>query len=170
MVTNFYVLKTNKQNIAHLIYDRKIIKCKVGKNGIGRKKREGDNITPRGTYRFFEVFYRSDRVSGIKSKIPTKKIEKESVWCVDSRSPFYNTFQEKKKNFGCEKLYRKDHLYDILITISFNINPVKKFKGSAIFLHCLGKSPFTAGCLAIEKNYFFEILKHVRPSSKLIIY
>jgi len=71
MVTNFYVLKTNKKNIAHLMYDRKIIKCKVGKNGIGIKTREGDRVTPRGTYKFFEVFYRSDRVNDIKPKIPT---------------------------------------------------------------------------------------------------
>ena len=170
MVTNFYVLKTNKKNIAHLMYDRKIIKCKVGKNGIGIKTREGDRVTPRGTYKFFEVFYRSDRVNDIKPKIPTKKIERKSVWCVDSKSPFYNTFQKRKKNFCCENLYRKDHLYDIFITTSFNINPVKKFKGSAIFLHCLDKNDFTEGCLAIEKNHLFEILKLIKPSSKLIIY
>ena len=39
-------------------------KCAVGKRGIKLKKREGDLITPKGTFDITEIFYRKDRISG----------------------------------------------------------------------------------------------------------
>ena len=37
-------------------------RCSIGKNGIKRKKIEGDLSTPKGIFKFKEVFYRPDRV------------------------------------------------------------------------------------------------------------
>ena len=48
---NIYVNSNNKKNIAYLIFERKKIRCLIGKNGIGRKNREGDLKTPKGVYR-----------------------------------------------------------------------------------------------------------------------
>ncbi len=169
-MTNLQVFKTKKKNIAELIFRKNKLSCYVGANGIKKKMREGDMVTPKGTYRFLEIYYRPDKVEGLKANIPTKKIYKNSFWCIDSKSKFYNRYQNKKK-FLCEELYRNDGLYDILITLNYNVRPTKKFKGSAIFIHCCGtKKKFTEGCLAFEKKDLVKLVKVIKPQSKLIIY
>ena len=45
------------------------MKCAIGKNGIGYKKREGDKITPKGNYKILYILYRSDRVFNLNTKI-----------------------------------------------------------------------------------------------------
>ena len=170
-MTNLYVFKTKKKNIANLIFGEKRIPCFVGKNGIGRKTREGDKITPIGVYKLLKVFYRQDRIKIPQTKIPRKSIKKNSYWCVDSKNCFYNCYIQKRINLFYENLYRKDDLYDIFITCDYNIGPTKKFKGSAIFVHCSNEmTKFTEGCIALEKKYFLEILKFIGPLSKLIIH
>ena len=73
-------------------------------------------------------------------------------------------------NYRCEQLYRNDSLYDIVIQTSFNSNPVKKYKGSAIFIHCSEKGKkFTEGCIALEKKELLNLLGKIKRSTKLII-
>ena len=43
-------------------------KCTLGKAGINVKKKEGDNITPLGTYKISKVYYRKDRIKKLFSK------------------------------------------------------------------------------------------------------
>ena len=33
-------------------------KCALGKAGIGKKKLEGDQITPKGTYKIVKIYFR----------------------------------------------------------------------------------------------------------------
>lgn len=170
-MTNLRVFKTKKKNIAVLIHKRTEIKCFVGVNGIGKKIREGDKRTPTGTFTFSEVFYRPDKIKLLNVNLPMKKIYKNSFWCVDSKSRFYNQHRGEKNNYTCEKLYRDDHLYDIFITLNFNTDPTRKYKGSAIFIHCCdAKKRYTDGCLAFEKEKIIEILGTIKPYSKLLIY
>ena len=170
-MANLEVFKTKKKNIAELTFSKNNLICFVGANGIKKKTREGDKVTPRGTFRFLEIYYRPDKVKNIKSNIPTKRIYKNSFWCVDSKSKFYNCYQNDKKRFLCEELYRNDDLYDILITINYNIKPTKKFKGSAIFIHCSeAEKKSTEGCLALEKRHLVKLVRLIKPQSKLIIY
>ena len=59
-----------------------------------------------------------------------------------------------------EKLYLKKHIYDIILVTNYNTNPIKKNKGSAIFVHLATKdfSP-TNGCIAIKLIDMNKILK-----------
>ena len=43
-------------------------KCTLGRAGIGKKKVEGDNITPVGIYKILNVYYRSDRIKKLNTK------------------------------------------------------------------------------------------------------
>ncbi len=170
-MTNLEVFKTKKKNIAELICSKKKLICFVGANGIKKKTREGDMVTPKGTFKFLEIYYRPDKIKNIKSNIPIKKIYRNSFWCVDSKSKFYNCYQNKKKKFLCEKLYRNDGLYDILITINYNTEPTKKFKGSAIFVHCCKtEKRYTEGCLALKKKDLIKLVRLIKPQSRLIIH
>ena len=95
-MTNLKVFKTKKKNIGLLVNDKIQYQCYLGSRGIGKKTREGDKITPIGTFEFSEVFYRPDKVKYLKTCLPKKKIYKTSFWCVDSRSRSYNRLQKKK--------------------------------------------------------------------------
>ena len=49
-------------------------------------------------------------------------------WCDDYRSSSYNKLINFPFNYSAEKLYLKENIYDILITLDFNINPTLKKK------------------------------------------
>ena len=53
------------------------LKCSVGKSGITNKKKEGDNKTPRGKFRFKYILYRKDRIINLITKLKTVKIKKK---------------------------------------------------------------------------------------------
>jgi len=46
----------------YLKYKNLKFRCALGKAGIGKKKIEGDSITPRGKFNIVKIYYRSDRV------------------------------------------------------------------------------------------------------------
>ena len=97
-MSNIYINSTNKKNIAYLIFEKKRIRCLVGKNGIGQKNREGDYKTPKGIFMITRIYYRKDKFSNLRSGIPIFKIEKNDKWCIDSKSRKYNSFFRKNIN------------------------------------------------------------------------
>ena len=119
------------------------IKCSIGKNGLSSKKKEGDLKTPKGKYKFNFLLYRKDRIK--KIQCPFKK--------------------------SAEKLFLKKNIYDLILVINFNTNPVVKNKGSAIFLHLADKKfKPTKGCIGIKKKSFIKILPLINKKTKIIIY
>tara|TARA_B100000965_G_scaffold138546_1_gene115328 strand:- start:21 stop:512 length:492 start_codon:yes stop_codon:yes gene_type:complete len=146
------------------------IKCSIGKRGLTHRKREGDLKTPRGSFNFKLLLYRADRVKNIFTCIKKKKIKKNLGWCDDPTSSLYNklVFLPFKKNH--EKLYLKKNIYDLILVLNFNSNPVVKNKGSAIFLHVSTKklSP-TKGCVSIKKKDLIRILPFITKKTKFII-
>ena len=140
-------------------------KCDIGKAGIGNKKKEGDKITPRGIYKLIKIYYRRDRIKKIKSKLKLIRINKRMGWCNDPISENYNKLINLPSKYSHEKLYRDDHLYDIIIVINFNISPVVKKKGSAIFIHIAKKDYLpTEGCLGLKKNDLIKLIAHIQKN------
>ena len=138
------------------------VKCALGKRGIGNKKKEGDFITPKGMYKIKTIFYRKDRVPYLNSKIIKKPITKNMGWCDDPKSKKYNKVIRFPFSFSAEKLYRRDNIYDIILVLNFNLNPIVKNKGSAIFIHCSHvDNRNTAGCIALKKKDLFFLIKNL---------
>jgi len=156
-------------NKNYLTYNKLKVKCAIGKKGIGYKKKEGDLITPKGQFKIKYILYRKDRVK-ISSKLKKKIIKKKMGWCDDPRSNHYNKLIKLPSIYRHEKLYRKENIYDIVIVINYNMNPVKKNKGSAIFIH-VAKNNFkkTAGCVAIKKRGLIELIKTINPNTMVKI-
>ena len=92
-------------------------------------------------------------------------------WCDDPKSKKYNMLIKYPFNYNSEKFYRSDNIYDIVLVLNFNMNPIKKNFGSAIFIHVAKKkySP-TRGCIAIKKVHLKKIIKKLTNSSKVIIH
>ena len=53
------------------------LKCSIGKSGIRKIKKEGDLVTPKGTFNIGYLYYRKDRIKKIKTKIKKKIIKKK---------------------------------------------------------------------------------------------
>jgi L,D-peptidoglycan transpeptidase YkuD (ErfK/YbiS/YcfS/YnhG family) len=146
------------------------IKCSIGKRGLTKKKREGDLKTPGGKFKFKLLLYRKDRIRRIRCKIKRKIIRKNMGWCDDANSAYYNQLVKLSFEKKAEKLYLKKNSYDLILVLNYNMKPVIKNKGSAIFLHIANKkfSP-TKGCVAITKRAFIKILPLITKKTYLFI-
>tara|TARA_B100000214_G_C23681240_1_gene496437 strand:- start:19 stop:507 length:489 start_codon:yes stop_codon:yes gene_type:complete len=146
------------------------IKCSIGKRGLTRKKREGDLKTPKGKFKFRFLLYRKDRIKGITAKIKKKPINKNMGWCDDPSSNRYNQIIKLPFKKSYEKLYMEKNIYDLILVLNYNMNPTRKNKGSAIFLHVAKRnlSP-TEGCIAIKKNELKKILPFIKKDTYIFI-
>ena len=142
-----------------LQFDDFVFKCTIGKKGISSKKKEGDLCTPKGTFSIKNLYYRSDRLLKPQTKIIIKKIKKNMGWCNDPKSNKYNSLVTVKEKIRYEKMYRKDHKYDIVVVIDYNLKKPIPYKGSAIFIHLTQNYSPTSGCIALKKKRFFNIIK-----------
>tara|TARA_B100000886_G_scaffold338636_1_gene301959 strand:+ start:2523 stop:3014 length:492 start_codon:yes stop_codon:yes gene_type:complete len=145
-------------------------KCAIGKRGITSKKVEGDKCTPRGRFKFKYIFYRKERVKKIYSKLRTIPINKNYGWCDDTNSKFYNKFVKFPFKESAERLHIRENVYDIIVVINYNFSPIKKKRGSAIFLHVAKKnySP-TLGCIALSKKDLRYLLSVINKKTFLNI-
>ena len=146
------------------------VKCAIGRRGITSKKKEGDKCTPRGKFKLKYIFFRKDRVNNIKSKLNLHPIRKNYGWCDDFRSKHYNKFIKLPHKYNAEKLYRQDNSYDIIVVLDYNLKPIIKKKGSAIFLH-IAKRNYTPtlGCVAISKKDLKRLISTISNKSFLKI-
>ena len=155
----------------YLIIKNFKFRCAVGKNGIKEKVNEGDYITPKGTFKILKIFYRADKIKKIFTKIPKIKIKKNMGWCDDPESKFYNKLIKTPIKDSYEKFYRKDNVYDIIIVLNYNMKPIIKGKGSAIFIHISKKNYHpTAGCIALRRDDLIKLLKINDKNRKIKIF
>lgn len=153
----------------YLKYKNLELKCTLGKAGIGIKKREGDNITPKGTYKIINIFYREDRIKKISSKFQLIGITKKIGWCDDPKSEYYNQLIKLPTKYSHEKFFRKDNIYDLVLVLNYNMRPIIKNKGSAIFIHIAKKNKKTAGCIALSKMDLITLIKKIDKKTKIKI-
>ena len=157
-------------NKKYLTYNQYKVKCALGKRGINLKKKEGDFITPIGLYKIKYILYRKDRIKKIQSKLKKITIKKNMGWCDDPKSKQYNKLVNLPFSYGCERLFKKENIYDIILVLNYNMNPVKKDKGSAIFVHVAKKNyEKTRGCVAVKKLDLLKILKEIKIKTKVKI-
>ena len=160
---------TVKKNF--LYYKHYKVKCAIGKRGINIKRREGDLITPKGTFKIKKILFRKDKLKKLKTKFKKIAINKKMGWCDDPDSKKYNKLVKLPFKYSCEKLYRKDNMYDIILVLNFNMSPIRKNKGSAIFIH-VAKTKFTPtkGCIAVKKRDLKNIVSKISKLSKIRIF
>ena len=156
-------------NKNYLTFQKYKVKCAIGKKGIDYKKKEGDLLTPVGKFKIKFILYRKDRLK-ISTKVKKKVIKKDMGWCDDPKSKNYNKLIKLPFSYNYEKLYRKENIYDIVLVLNYNMNPIARGKGSAIFIH-VAKRKFkkTEGCVAIKKQDLLKIVKEIKQNTKVKI-
>jgi L,D-peptidoglycan transpeptidase YkuD (ErfK/YbiS/YcfS/YnhG family) len=91
-------------------------------------------------------------------------------WCDDPKSKNYNKLIKLPSDYNHEKLYKKENIYDIILVLDYNMKPIIKNKGSAIFIH-VAKKKFkkTEGCVALNKTFLLKFLKELKKNTIISI-
>ncbi|MSP51465.1 MAG: hypothetical protein EXQ91_03605 [Alphaproteobacteria bacterium] len=137
------------------------IRCAVGRAGITRFKREGDGATPAGRFPLRNVLFRPDRLPPPETGLHCAPLAATAGWCDDASDPAYNRPVTLPYPAGHERLWRGDGVYDVIVTLGYNDDPVERGLGSAIFLHVAAAdyAP-TTGCVAIALNALLALLRN----------
>jgi len=144
--------------------------CAIGRSGITQNKREGDGATPAGEFELRRVLYRADRMAAPATALPLDRIGPGDGWCDAPGHPEYNRQVRFPFDASAERLRRADPVYDIIVVLGHNDDPVIDGAGSAIFMH-IAKPSFapTAGCVALRRNDLLYVLRKCGPGSTMII-
>lgn len=150
-------------------YGDKTWRAAVGKSGIRRDKVEGDGASPAGSWPIRRVLYRADKLAAAPvSVFDTTVIEPNDGWCDAPEHPDYNKPVRLPFAASHEDMWRKDDLYDIVVVLGHNDDPIVPGAGSAVFLHVAsaGYGP-TAGCASMTRADLLEFLELAAPGTHL---
>lgn len=153
-----------------LIWPGGAFRCALGRGGIREDKREGDGASPVGRFPLRRVLYRADRMAAPVTGLPVAPIAADDGWCDAPADPAYN--QPVKLPFAAshEEMWRADGLYDVVVVIGHNDDPIVPGEGSAVFMH-VAKPDYepTAGCVALALSDLLALLRDCRPGDALSI-
>jgi L,D-peptidoglycan transpeptidase YkuD (ErfK/YbiS/YcfS/YnhG family) len=144
--------------------------CALGRAGVTHAKREGDGASPAGRFRLLGAFYRADRLPRPRTRLPVRALRPTDGWCDDPGDRRYNRPVRLPYGARHERMWRDDHVYDVVIDIAWNRGPIVRGRGSAIFLHLArpGFSP-TEGCVAVEPRKIARLLERLGPRTRIEI-
>jgi len=141
----------------------------IGRRGFAAidKKEEGDGKSPSGIFPLGMAFGYSPSV---KTRMPYQQATENDFWVDDPNSEDYNKWVKGKPKAGSwEKMKREDDRYKYGVVIEYNMHPILKGKGSAIFLHTWKDGESTSGCVAIPEGMVLKILAWLDPAKKPLI-
>lgn len=146
-------------------------RCALGKTGVTNAKREGDNATPVGIFPLRRVLYRPDRANAPETALPVHAIAPTDGWCDAPDDPHYNRQVTLPYAASHERLWRDDHVYDIVVVLGHNDDPPVPDLGSAIFLHVARPGhPPTEGCVALALPDLQDVLAQCAPGDTLTVH
>ncbi len=153
-----------------LAWNDKSLRCALGRGGVRADKREGDGATPAGRFPLRRLLYRADRLDRPRTALPARPLDPLDAWCDDPADPAYNRPVRQPYAARFEPLWRADALYDILVVLGYNDDPVVAGAGSAIFLH-LAQPDYrpTEGCVALARDDLETLLAAIDDEAWLTI-
>mgnify|MGYP003115939218 FL=1 len=153
-----------------LTYNDLNFDCALGKSGVTPAKREGDHASPEGRFALRKLLYRADKVAKPETILPAQAIDRNDGWCDDPDHEAYN--RPVRLPFGArhETLWREDELYDLVVVLGHNDDPVVKGAGSCIFMH-VAREDYgpTEGCVALEKADLLQLLAAIEGDTAIRI-
>lgn len=152
----------------HVSFGGRRLRCALGRGGMSGHKREGDGATPIGAWAFRRVLYRPDRVAAPVTALPVSAIGPSDGWCDDPAHPDYNRPVTLPHPASCERMWRDDHVYDVVVVLGHNDDPPIPGLGSAIFMH-VAKPEYapTEGCVALALPDLLDLLGQCAPGDVL---
>ncbi|MFN3521417.1 MAG: L,D-transpeptidase [Phenylobacterium sp.] len=147
-------------------------RCALGRSGVvpAEDKREGDGCSPLGVWPIRRVLFRLDRIKPPPTRLPLAPIAEDDGWCDAPGDRNYNRPVKLPYPASCERMWRDDHLYDLVCVLAHNDDPPVPLMGSAIFLH-VARPDFepTEGCVALLPGDLAELIRMAEPGSAVSI-
>ncbi len=144
--------------------------CVLGRSGIIADKQEGDGGTPVGRFPLRRVLYRADHLPTPATVLPVSIIAKDDGWCDEPADPAYNKPVKLPYGASAETMHRDDGLYDVVVIVGHNDDPVVPKAGSAIFMHVAEDNGTpTAGCVALVRDDLVSLLGLLQPGAVIEI-
>jgi L,D-peptidoglycan transpeptidase YkuD (ErfK/YbiS/YcfS/YnhG family) len=133
-------------------------------------KTEGDGASPLGVWPIRRLLYRPDKGPAPATALPTAPIAPADGWCDDPSDARYNQPVTLPYPASAERMWRDDSVYDLVVILGHNDDPVVQGAGSAIFLH-LARADFrpTEGCVAVARTDLEALLAVAKPGDALEI-
>lgn len=146
-------------------------RCALGRGGVTEAdmKREGDGCSPLGAWPIRRLLYRPDR--GLPpTALPADPIDPNDGWCDAPGDSAYNRPVTLPYPASAEPMWREDGVYDLVVVLGHNDDPVAPGAGSAIFLHLArdGYAP-TEGCVALNRADLEALLAVARAGDPVEI-
>ena len=144
--------------------------CTIGRGGITNTKREGDLATPAGAFPMRWCYYRADKLAAPETLLPLVEITPNDGWCDDPAHALYNQPVTLPFDGRHERLWRGDDVYDLVIPLGYNDDPVKAGRGSAIFLHLIRADGIgTEGCVALKREDLLALLPRFSAQTLVVV-
>ncbi len=153
-----------------LCFGGRCLPVALGRGGILTNKREGDGATPRGVFHPLRLWWRPDRGVAPSTPLPLQRIGPQDAWCEDPADRRYNRPIRLEAGGKGDRLWRPDHLYDLIVEIDHNTRPRVAGRGSAVFLHLArpGYAP-TAGCVGLKREHLRHLVSRLSRKTRIII-
>ena len=155
-----------------LTFQNQHYRCALGKGGLkpASEKREGDGATPLGIYPLRAALYRADKMMAPETELPLFAIQPDDGWCDYPADASYNKLIKLPYAARHEKMWRDDDLYDLVVVIGHNDDPVVAGLGSCIFIH-IAKPDYapTEGCVALTKKDLLSVLIECKYKTEIKI-
>ncbi len=130
-------------------------------------KREGDGKSPSGVFPLGIAFGYDPSA---ETRMPYRQATENDFWVDDVNSEDYNKWVQGAPNAASwEKMRRDDDQYKYGVVIEYNMSPIVKGKGSAIFLHVWKDGGATLGCVSMSEEMILKILGWLDPAKKPLI-
>ncbi len=148
----------------------RLMRCAMGPAGPAQHKREGDGTSPIGRFAFRYLLYRPDRLRPPVTGLHASPIAPHDGWCDDPSDPLYNRPVRLPYRARHERLWRQDEVYDLIVVLGHNDDPVVPGAGSAVFLH-VARPDFspTSGCIVLAREGLLQLLARSGPGDGLSV-
>jgi L,D-peptidoglycan transpeptidase YkuD (ErfK/YbiS/YcfS/YnhG family) len=148
------------------------VRCALGRSGVkpAAEKREGDGASPAGVWPIRRVLYRPDRGPPPATAFELQPISRDEGWCDAPKDPAYNQPVHLPYPASAEHMWMESGVYDIVVVLGHNDDPVVPGMGSCIFLH-LSQPDYspTQGCVAVPRADLEELLSKAMPGDAVEI-
>jgi L,D-peptidoglycan transpeptidase YkuD (ErfK/YbiS/YcfS/YnhG family) len=155
-----------------LVWPGREARAALGKGGLrpAADKREGDGASPIGVWPLRRLLFRPDKAPPPITALPVEALHREDGWCDSPGDANYNRPVTLPYPASAETLWREDDVYDLVVVLGHNDDPVVPDLGSAIFLH-LARPDYrpTEGCVALARLDLEALLAVARPGDALEI-
>ncbi len=138
----------------------------------GLQKKEGDQRSPAGIFRFGTAFGYAE-AGVLPLKLPYTQITEEQLCIEDCNSPYYNQLvdaaQVQQDWTARENMMRADEQYKWGIFVKQNLPPAPEC-GSCIFFH-LWRAPGsgTLGCTAMAEDNLLALMQWLDPKKEPLL-